>query len=162
MDLYLIVGNPHTRRASVVRSLTGCFNRSVRDIELLSGKATLKLYARVGSLQETKTRPQDFVTEVAAARCRAVLRCAECTGLGPHPVPICTRLPGPLQGTGLARAQHCRARAEQRRHQGAHAQAVSTVGHGADQHHGLRGAQTLRLALTAIVRQRTEHLPDKT
>ena len=85
MDLYLIVGNPHTRRASVVRSLTGCFNRSVRDIELLSGKATLKLYARVGSLQETKTRPQDFVTEVAAARCQAVLCCVVPNALASAP-----------------------------------------------------------------------------
>jgi hypothetical protein len=75
MDLYLIVGNSNTRRASVVRSLTGCFNRSVRDIELVSGKATLKLYARVGSLQETKTRPQDFLSEVLATRCNAVLCC---------------------------------------------------------------------------------------
>ena len=75
MDLYLIVGNPNTRRASVVRSLTGCFNRSIRDIEPSSGKATLKLYARVGSLQETKTRPQEFAAEVAAVRCHAVLCC---------------------------------------------------------------------------------------
>jgi hypothetical protein len=75
MDLYLVVGNPNTRRASLVRSLTGCFNRSVRDIELLSGRATLKLYARVGSLQETKTTPADFLTEIAAARCNAVLCC---------------------------------------------------------------------------------------
>ena len=75
MDLYLVVGNPNTRRASLVRSLTGCFNRSVRDIELLSGKKALRVYARVGSLQETKTSPEDFLTEVAATRCEAVLCC---------------------------------------------------------------------------------------
>lgn len=75
MDLYLVVGNPNTRKASLVRSLTGCFNRSVRDIELVSGKAPLRLYARVGSLQETRTRPEDFVSEVAATRCEAVLCC---------------------------------------------------------------------------------------
>jgi hypothetical protein len=75
MDLYLVIGNPNTRRASVIRSLSGCFNRSLRDIELLSGKATLKVYARVGSLQETRTRPADFVAEVVATRCNAVLCC---------------------------------------------------------------------------------------
>lgn len=75
MDLYLVVGNPNTRRASLVRSLTGCFNRSLRDIELVSGKAPLRLYARVGSLQETKTGPQDFVLEAQATRCGAVLCC---------------------------------------------------------------------------------------
>jgi len=41
MDVYAIVGNPHTRKASVVRSLTGCFNRSLRDIELVSGGPAL-------------------------------------------------------------------------------------------------------------------------
>lgn len=76
MDLYLIVGNPNTRRASIVRSLTGCFNRSVRDIALVSGKATLRLYARVGSLQESKTGPADFRAEAEATRCDAVLCCA--------------------------------------------------------------------------------------
>lgn len=75
MDLYLIIGNANTRRASVVRSLTGCFNRSVRDIALVSGRATLRLYARVGSLQETRTGPDDLASEVQAARCSAVLCC---------------------------------------------------------------------------------------
>lgn len=75
MDLYLVVGNPNTRKASLVRSLTGCFNRSVRDIELVSGRSSLRLYARVGSLQDTKTAPPDFLDEVAAARCEAVLCC---------------------------------------------------------------------------------------
>jgi hypothetical protein len=75
MDLYLVVGNPNTRKASLLRSLSGCFNRSVRDIELVSGRATLRVYARVGALQDTKTRPEDFVAEAAATRCDAVLCC---------------------------------------------------------------------------------------
>jgi hypothetical protein len=75
MDLYLLVGNTHTRKSSVARSLTGCFNRSVRDIALSSGRSTLRLYARVGALQETRTSPEDFVQEVARQRCDAVLCC---------------------------------------------------------------------------------------
>ncbi len=75
MDAYLVIGNPNTRKASVVRSLTGCFNRSVRDIELLSGKSTLRLYARVGTLQDTRTPPEDFAAEATRARCDAVLCC---------------------------------------------------------------------------------------
>ena len=75
MDLYLVCGNPNTRRASVVRALTGCFNRSMRDIELVGGAAPLRLYARVGSLQETRTGPADFADEVGATRCNAVLCC---------------------------------------------------------------------------------------
>ena len=48
MDAYIVIGNPNTRKASVVRSLTGCFNRSVRDIQPLGAKTPLRLYARVG------------------------------------------------------------------------------------------------------------------
>jgi hypothetical protein len=75
MDLYLVVGNPNTRRASVVRSLTGCFNRSLRDIQPLAGSKPLRVYARASALQETKTTPQDFIAEAAKTRCDAVLCC---------------------------------------------------------------------------------------
>jgi hypothetical protein len=75
MDAYIVIGNPNTRKASVVRSLTGCFNRSVRDIMPRSGKSPIKLYARAGSLQETRTRPDDFLAEVEKTRCTAVLCC---------------------------------------------------------------------------------------
>ena len=75
MDAYLIIGNPNTRKASVVRCLTGCFNRNVRDILPSGAKAPLRVYARVGALQETRTRPEDFIAEVAGKRCQAVLCC---------------------------------------------------------------------------------------
>ena len=50
MDAYLIIGNPNTRKASLVRSLTGCFNRSVRDILIQGAKTPVRFYARVGTL----------------------------------------------------------------------------------------------------------------
>ena len=75
MDAYIVIGNPNTRKASLVRSLTGCFNRSVRDIQPLGGKPVLRLYARVGALQDTKCGTADFLAEVARARCGAVLCC---------------------------------------------------------------------------------------
>jgi len=75
MDAYILIGNANTRKASVLRSLTGCFNRSVRDILPLDATVPLRLYARVGSLQDARTRPTDFVDEVAKARCNAVLCC---------------------------------------------------------------------------------------
>ena len=75
MDAYIVIGNPNTRKASVVRSLTGCFNRSVRDIQPLGGKPPLRLYARVGTLQDSKCGPQDFIAEAARMRCNAVLCC---------------------------------------------------------------------------------------
>jgi hypothetical protein len=75
MDAYVVIGNPNTRKSSLVRSLTGCFNRSVRDIQPLNGAPALRLYARVGCLQDTRTSPEDFVTEAVKTRCSAVLLC---------------------------------------------------------------------------------------
>jgi hypothetical protein len=75
MDAYLIIGNPNTRKASQVRSLTGCFNRSVRDIQIQGAKTALRFYARVGTLQDTRTTVEDFIAEVGKARCQAVLFC---------------------------------------------------------------------------------------
>ena len=75
MDAYIVIGNPNTRKASLVRCLTGCFNRSVRDIQPLGGRTPLRLYARVGSLQDTRATPEDFIAEAGRARCNAVLCC---------------------------------------------------------------------------------------
>ena len=75
MDVYLIIGNTHTRKSSVVRSLSGCFNRSVRDVALLGGKGAVRLYARAGALQETRTTADDFIAEAARTRCTAALCC---------------------------------------------------------------------------------------
>jgi len=75
MDAYVVIGNPHTRKSTLVRCLTGCFNRSVRDIQPQGGRPALRLYARVGALQDTRTRPGDFVAETQRTRCTAVLCC---------------------------------------------------------------------------------------
>ena len=75
MDAYILIGNANTRKTSVVRSLTGCFNRSVRDIQPLGGKPVLRLYARVGTLQDSKCSPADFIAEAASTHCSAVLCC---------------------------------------------------------------------------------------
>lgn len=83
MDVFVIIGNPNTRKSSVVRCLTGCFNRSLRDIEPVSGGPARKVYARARALQLTHTRPDDFVAEVSAVRCDTVLVC-----LTPDPNPI--------------------------------------------------------------------------
>lgn len=75
MDAYILIGNANTRKTSVVRSLTGCFNRSVRDVQMQSGKKPVRFYARVGALQTTRTSIEAFFTEVARMRCEAVLFC---------------------------------------------------------------------------------------
>jgi hypothetical protein len=72
MDAYILIGNANTRKTSVIRSLTGCFNRSVRDIQLQSGKP-VRFYARVGALQNTRTTLDEFMQEVNRARCEAVV-----------------------------------------------------------------------------------------
>lgn len=78
MDAYVIVGNANTRKSSVLRSLTGCFNRSIRDIIDSSGSVR-QIYARVSSLQESETTPQDFIQEVSATGLTNVIFC-----LWPH------------------------------------------------------------------------------
>jgi hypothetical protein len=75
MDAYIVIGNKNTRKSSLIRSLTGCFNRSVRDIRIVRKDLQFRIYARVGALQETRTTPAAFVDEVARARCEAVLFC---------------------------------------------------------------------------------------
>ena len=85
MDLYLVVGNSNTRRASVVRSLSGCFNRSLRDILPLGESKPLRVYARVGALQETRTTAQDFIAEAAKMRCEAVLCCLSASAYASGP-----------------------------------------------------------------------------
>lgn len=85
MDAYIIIGNTNTRKACLVRSLTGCFNRSVREIQLQGAKKALRFYARVGTLQETRTTAEQFVAEVVKTRCDAVLFCLS---PGPHPTDL--------------------------------------------------------------------------
>jgi hypothetical protein len=75
MDAYIIIGNTRTRKASLVRSLTGCFNRSVRDILLQGSKRPHRFYARVGTLQDTHTTIEQFAAEAARARCEATVFC---------------------------------------------------------------------------------------
>ncbi len=75
MDAYIVIGNPNTRKSSLLRCLTGCFNRSVRDILPLGGRHPVRLYARVGALQETKTSFEDFAAEAERTRCTTVLCC---------------------------------------------------------------------------------------
>lgn len=81
MDAYVIIGDANTRKSSVLRSLTGCFNRSNRDIQLLGG-SILRIYARVSSLQESETEPKDFIKEALATGQSSVVFC-----LWPHANP---------------------------------------------------------------------------
>lgn len=74
MDAYVIIGGPNTRKSSVTRSLTGCFNRNVRNILLQNG-TQIQIYARVSSLQESGTTAQDFIAEVNQTQCQSVVFC---------------------------------------------------------------------------------------
>jgi hypothetical protein len=97
MDAYIIIGNPNTRKASVVRSLTGCFNRSVREILPYGGKGPLRVYARAGALQETRTSIEAFLAEVGRSRCSAVLCCLQPSAHPNHPID-CPDAPAYLAG----------------------------------------------------------------
>ncbi len=88
MHAYVIIGNVNTRKASVVRSLTGCFNRNVRDIEPLAGGPALKVYARAGALQDARTPPAVFIAEASAKRCDSVLVCLSPSASLLHPAEL--------------------------------------------------------------------------
>lgn len=76
MGTYLIIGNSNTRKASLIRSLTGCFNRSVRDILIQGARSPMRCYARVGALQDTSTTGGgEFIAEATRTRCQAVICC---------------------------------------------------------------------------------------
>ncbi|MBQ0958255.1 hypothetical protein KAK06_04740 [Ideonella sp. 4Y11] len=68
LTAYVLIGSPRTRKSTLLRCLTGCYSRNLRDIELASGQ-TVRLYARVSALQDTRTTPQDFIAEVQRQRC---------------------------------------------------------------------------------------------
>ena len=71
VQAHVLIGNPHTRKATLLRCLTGCFNRSVRDIALQGG-GQVKLYVRVAAMQDSRTAPAEFFDEVARSRCQQV------------------------------------------------------------------------------------------
>ena len=73
MDVYLVIGNPNTRKSSLIRSLSGCFNRNLRDIQLLDGRTPIRLYARAGSAQDSRKTPDELIAEAQGMRCAAVL-----------------------------------------------------------------------------------------
>lgn len=72
VEAHVLIGNPNTRKATLLRCLSGCFNRSVRDLETQSGQR-IRVYARVSALQESRTTPSAFMEEVARSRCSQVL-----------------------------------------------------------------------------------------
>jgi len=74
MDAYIIVGSANTRKSSLVRSLTGCFNSNVRDILMVNGN-NIKLFAKVSSLQEAEIFAKDFVSETKQSGCKHVVFC---------------------------------------------------------------------------------------
>ena len=69
LHAYVLIGSPRTRKSTLLRCLTGCYSRNLRDIELQSGGQVLRLYARVSALQDSRTEPADFIAEAQRSRC---------------------------------------------------------------------------------------------
>lgn len=84
MDAYVIIGMPNTRKSTIISSLTGCCNRSVRDILLTSGKQ-IKTYVRTTGLQSVHTTSEEFLKEAMdiVMKCDSVL-----FSLWPKPHPV--------------------------------------------------------------------------
>jgi hypothetical protein len=71
LHAYVLIGSPRTRKSTLLRCLTGCYSRNLRDIELAHGPA-VRLYARVSALQDSRTSPDEFLAEVGRQRCTHV------------------------------------------------------------------------------------------
>jgi hypothetical protein len=74
MKAYVVIGEAQTRKSTLVRCLTGCASRGVRQILTRDGDE-LVLYARVLALQESGTSAQDFIAEARASGCKQTLFC---------------------------------------------------------------------------------------
>ncbi len=107
MDCYLIIGNSNTRKTSIIRSLTGCFNRNVRDIQLQGTKSPVRFYARVGTLQDSRTSIEDFLGEARRSRCQAVICCLS-PSASPDEPERCPDAKAYLAGF-IAAGWHCKA-----------------------------------------------------
>ncbi|HHG85015.1 MAG TPA: hypothetical protein ENJ82_09755 [Bacteroidetes bacterium] len=78
MNAFVLIGAQNSRKSSVCRSLTGCAQRSVREIKPAKG-STIRAYIRPTSLQETNTKPEEFIIEVMNRGVHTVVFC-----LWPH------------------------------------------------------------------------------
>ena len=119
---------------------------AARDIQPVGGKPALRLYARVGCPQDTKTSPEEFVAEVRRVRCEAVLCC-----LAPAPTRSRPPLPGAAEYIRHFKAEGAHLldrgpRPERRGHQVAQPAPVSAGDHASDQPTA-RGPGSLRLGV---------------
>lgn len=85
---YVLIGSPRTRKSTLLRCLTGCYSRNVRDIERQDGQA-IRLYARVTALQDSRTSPEDFIAEAQRSRCQhlAFILSPQASPLDPQRLP---------------------------------------------------------------------------
>ena len=65
MDVYIIMGDPNTKKSATVRALTGIYNKNVWEIETVGGSA-FRMFIQVSSLQESGILPGDFVTSIGS------------------------------------------------------------------------------------------------
>lgn len=72
MDIYVLVGNEATRKSTLIRCLTGCYNRNIRDIMFENG-SSIRLYAVTNTLQAMHLTSEDFMKEAERTHCQAVL-----------------------------------------------------------------------------------------
>ena len=72
MDVYVLVGSEATRKSTLIRCLTGCYNRNIRDI-LLENGSSIRVYAVTNTLQAMHVTDEDLVKEAERTHCRAVI-----------------------------------------------------------------------------------------
>jgi len=58
-NVYLILGDSHTRKSSTIRALTGAYNKRIYEIATQNGN--IEAYVQISSLQESQISPEDFI-----------------------------------------------------------------------------------------------------
>ena len=71
-NAYIIIGNKNTRKSSVIRCLTGCYNRGTVEIKLKNDKI-IDMYVLISSLQESKISLEDYIKMANEQDCKNVL-----------------------------------------------------------------------------------------
>jgi hypothetical protein len=71
VDAYIVMGNPNTRKSSLIRALTGA-DRG-REWDISTNRGVITAHVEVSALQESETQPHEFVDKLITTDIQNVL-----------------------------------------------------------------------------------------
>lgn len=61
--VFIVLGARNARKSSTIRVLTGAQKRGIKDV-MLSNSEIIRIFVQLSSLQESKTQPDNFISEM--------------------------------------------------------------------------------------------------